>query len=229
MDCVRLTCSIGEELQYIVQIIRPVLREATCFSGVRTVTQNMCWVRYLNTAVLFTNTPHEYKEESTGAPESRSVMGSRGSSIVFSWTWNENRKNDIDELRRAYGSSGRKGVCVFCWIGCESCEGLCLKPAWSSANTVGRNPSAVRPVDSLTSKSREAQAFHLNRTFDAHQKLATLSSNSPREKGNIREMGWRIPEMGEKGGRNGKKRSRNVSEVMAPSRTKRARLRMLSQ
>lgn len=55
---------------------------------------------HLNTPVLFANTPHEYIAESMGAPESSNVMGSKGNRIVFSCTWNENRKNDIDDVRR---------------------------------------------------------------------------------------------------------------------------------
>jgi hypothetical protein len=60
--------------------------------------------------------------------------------------------------------------------------------------------------------------------LDAHQKFATLSSNNPREKGNIRVIGSRILEMGEKGGRKGKKRRRNVIDVTAAKRTKSVRL-----
>ena len=41
-------------------------------------------------------------------------------------------------------------------------------------------------------------------TFEAHQKLATLSSKRPLWKGNIRVIGSDIPDNGEKGGRNGR-------------------------
>jgi hypothetical protein len=40
--------------------------------------------------------------------ESNNVMGSSGSRIVFSWTWKENRKNDIELLSSASSST----VCI---------------------------------------------------------------------------------------------------------------------
>ena len=57
---------------------------------------------------LFASTPNLNVEESWGAVESNSVMGSRGSRIVFSWTWKENRKNDIELL----SSASSRTVCI---------------------------------------------------------------------------------------------------------------------
>jgi hypothetical protein len=57
---------------------------------------------------LFASAPNLNVEESCGAVESSSVMGSRGSRIVFSWTWKENRKNDIELLSNA----NNKTVCI---------------------------------------------------------------------------------------------------------------------
>jgi hypothetical protein len=34
------------------------------------------------------------------------LSGSNGTSIVFSCTWNEKRKNDIDDVNRAHGRIG---------------------------------------------------------------------------------------------------------------------------
>jgi hypothetical protein len=49
-------------------------------------------------------------DESGEEPESKRVIGKSGSNIVFSCTWKENRKNDIDDVRSAYGSKGSVGV-----------------------------------------------------------------------------------------------------------------------
>jgi hypothetical protein len=87
----------------------------------------------------------------------------------------------------------------------------------------------VRPVDSLTREPGDAQFFHLKTTLEAHQKLATLSSNSPRAKGNIRLIGSRIPEIGAKGGRKGRNRRRNVMEVTAARRRNNAPLNSINQ
>ena len=57
---------------------------------------------------------------------------------------------------------------------------------------------------------------HLRATFEKHQKFATLSSNRPREKGNILVMGSRIALGEANGGRNGKKRRANDPTVVAP-------------
>ena len=86
-------------------------------------------------------------------------------------------------------------------------------PALRSPTTAGKNPSTVKNVESLTRDPRDAHAFHLKATLDAHQKFATLSSNSPREKGNIRDTGSRIAVKEANGGRKGRKRRRNVETV----------------
>lgn len=91
-------------------------------------------------------------------------------------------------------------------------------PALRSPTTAGKNPNAVKNVESLTRKPRDAHALHLKTTLDAHQKLATLSSNNPRENGNIREIGLRIAAKEANGGRKGKKRRRNVAIVTKAKR-----------
>ena len=53
-------------------------------------------------------------------------------------------------------------------------------PALRSPTTAGKNPNAVRTVETLTRNPRDAHALHLMTTLDAHQKFATLSSNNPR-------------------------------------------------
>ena len=91
-------------------------------------------------------------------------------------------------------------------------------PALRSPHTAGKNPNAVNNVESLTRNPREVHAFHLNTTLDAHQKFATLSSNNPRAKGNIREIGSRTAKKGANGGRKGRKRRRNVEVVTSAKR-----------
>ena len=78
------------------------------------------------------------------------------------------------------------------------------------------------PFERLSKTFNEAHFFHLNKAFEAHQKVATLSSKMPREKGNIRLIGSRIAASGAKGGRNGKHSSRNVRVVAVARRIKRA-------
>src|SRR5712691_5127657 len=56
---------------------------------------------HLKTPTLFASTPNLNVDESWGAVESNSVKGSRGSRIVFSWTWKEKRKKDIELLSNA--------------------------------------------------------------------------------------------------------------------------------
>lgn len=120
-------------------------------------------------------------------------------------------------MRSAKGSRGRVGVVVGA-VASSATEERAFTPPWISPITVGKKPAAVRPVDSLTKVSREAQFFHLKATFEAHQKFATLSSKRPLLKGNIRVMGSRMADKGEKGGRKGRKRRTNVREVTKPSR-----------
>lgn len=97
---------------------------------------------------------------------------------------------------------------------------LNLNPALSNTKIVGKNPRAVMAVESLMRDAEDVQFLHLNTTLDAHQKLATLSSNKPRAKGKIRVTGPRIVVAGEKGGRKGRKRKRNVASVTDARRIK---------
>jgi hypothetical protein len=76
----------------------------------------------------------------------------------------------------------------------------------------------VRAADNFTKKALEAQFFHLKTTLEAHQKLATLSSNNPLPKGKIRLIGSRTADMGAKGGRNGRNNTMNESDVTKASR-----------
>ena len=69
---------------------------------------------YLNMATLFTSIPHSNANEPAWAPESSKLRGSKGTRIVFSCTWKENRKNDIDEVKSAHGRIG--SVHVFCTV-----------------------------------------------------------------------------------------------------------------
>lgn len=74
--------------------------------------------------------------------------------MVFSCTWNENRKKDIEEVRRAYGSKGRNGGVSFAVFSSDlRLEGSILvfdiaAPDRTSPTTPGRNPIAVNPVES---------------------------------------------------------------------------------
>lgn len=61
---------------------------------------------------MFTSTPKQKTEELAGAPERIRVSGSSGTRMVFSWTWNENRKKAMDEVRSVYGNNGRKGGAI---------------------------------------------------------------------------------------------------------------------
>ena len=97
-------------------------------------------------------------------------------------------------------------------------------PALRSPTTAGKNPNAVKNVESLTRSPRDAHAFHLKTTLDAHQKFATLSSNNPRANGNIREIGLRMAEKEANGGRNGEKRRRNIEVVTRAKRINSRRL-----
>ena len=56
---------------------------------------------HLNTATLFTRTPSWNVNDEGDDPHTRSVIGSSGTRIVFSCTWNENRKNDIEDVSSA--------------------------------------------------------------------------------------------------------------------------------
>jgi hypothetical protein len=84
-------------------------------------------------------------------------------------------------------------------------------------STLGKNPSAVRTAESFIKKALEAQFFHLKTTLDAHQKLATLSSNNPLANGKIRLIGSRMADIGANGGRKGRNRAMNNSDVTKAS------------
>jgi hypothetical protein len=58
-------------------------------------------ITHLKTATLLARTPHANRLESGEDPDRRRFIGSRGTRIVFSCTWKENRKNDIDEESNA--------------------------------------------------------------------------------------------------------------------------------
>lgn len=142
------------------------------------------------------------------------VNGNNGTSIVFSWTWNENKKNENDEVSNAYFSSGRRGpgpVDVLPTVSCRS------RPHFNSPKTLGRNPTAVNTVESLTRASGEARYRHLTAILEKHQKFATLSSNNPLENGNILLMGSKIVRYDENGGRKGRNRMRNATLVVIAS------------
>lgn len=79
--------------------------------------------------------------------------------------------------------------------------------------TLGRNPRAVMPVESLRSRLLEAHTLHFMTTFEAHQKLATLSSKRPRAKGNIRLIGCRIADGEANGGSQGMNSTVKVDTV----------------
>ena len=80
--------------------------------------------------------------------------------------------------------------------------------------TEGRNPTAVAAVANLERADGERNDRHLMKTFDAHQKLATLSSKRPRAKGKMRVIGLSNAEGGYNQGRN---RRANVASVTTPS------------
>jgi hypothetical protein len=90
--------------------------------------------------------------------------------------------------------------------------------------TAGKKPSAVSPVESLTREPLDAHVFHLKMTFEAHQKLATLSSNRPRAKGNILVIGWRVADKLANGGSHGRNNNRKVEVVTRARRMKSCKL-----
>ena len=73
---------------------------------------------YLKTATLFVNTPHSNMNEFCDAPDRRRFRGRSGRRIVFSCTWKEKRKNDIEDASIAQGRIGRVGVVT---IAASSC------------------------------------------------------------------------------------------------------------
>ena len=101
----------------------------------------------LNTPTLLANTPNLNVAESLGAMERSSVKGRRGSRIVFSWTWKENKKKDIE----LFSSASSRTVCitdgttpVLSWF-------FSLCHARIGAITEPRNPMKVNRVDSRMS------------------------------------------------------------------------------
>ena len=93
-----------------------------------------------------------------------------------------------------------------------------LYALYRSVTTAGRKPRAVNAADSFTRTPWEARYLHLSTTFDAHQKLATLSSNRPRLNGKMRVIGSRMPDTGASGGRNGRKSTTNEATVTKAKR-----------
>lgn len=89
---------------------------------------------------------------------------------------------------------------------------------WRIPKTLGKKPIVVSPVDNLIRVLREAQFFHLNTTFDAHQKFATLSSKRPLLNGNIRVMGSMMAWDDARGGRNGRNSRMAARTVTRPKR-----------
>ena len=172
------------------------------------------------------------------------LRGNSGTRIVFSCTWKEKRKNEIEEVSMERSTRENRGPgCVIDaslpWQlspsafvdevpafgisevvdGTGSSLILKLIPVLNRPITPGANPAAVRSVESFTSVPEPAMLRHLSTTFEKHQKLATLSSKRPREKGNILVTGSRIVVGESNGGRNGKKRGANDPAVTAPSYT----------
>ena len=56
---------------------------------------------HLNIATLFISIPSSKVCSSGDEPDKRRVMGRSGTRIVFSCTWNENRKKDKEAVRSA--------------------------------------------------------------------------------------------------------------------------------
>ena len=65
---------------------------------------------HLKTATLLPKAPHECNAVPGCAPDMSRVNGKSGNKIVFSWTWNEKRKKDIEEASIAHGKIGSVGV-----------------------------------------------------------------------------------------------------------------------
>ena len=183
-------------------------------------TLNKRWA-HLNIATLFVKILHSNANDPAWAPESNKFRGRSGTSIVFSCTWNENKKNDIDEVNKAHGRIGNVHVCDFSFLSFPfSTAPLALYAPYKRYKTPGKNPSAVNTAESLINAACENQVRHLKTTFEAHQKFATLSSKIPRAKGNIRVMGLRMALRGANGGRKGRKSRVKEAIVVIPRRVK---------
>lgn len=128
--------------------------------------------------------------------------------MLFSWTWNEKRKNAIEELNNAYGRRPIVGaglsvefLMTLSFLSFSSTKGASFSPrakhpnpnpvipGAKRAHILGKKKIAVRTVANLGSKDAGRYLCHLMNTLDAHQKLATLSSNRPLANGKIRMMG----------------------------------------
>ena len=93
-------------------------------------------------------------------------------------------------------------------------------PAMMRLKELGRKPIAVSAVDILSRAVCENQVRHFMITFEAHQKLATLSSNRPRPNGKMRVIGSSIAVEGAKGGKKGMKMTKKAASVVNPRRRK---------
>lgn len=85
---------------------------------------------------------------------------------------------------------------------------------------MGAKATAVKIMDKRTSPGAATHRRHLTTTSLAHQKLATLSSKSPRLKGKMRDIGSRMAV----GLSQGRKRRMKVTVVVTARRKKRMRL-----
>ena len=173
----------------------------------------------LNTATLFARTPSANVVLSGAAPALSNVSGRSGTRIVFSWTWNENKKNDMALFRSACSSTGCMTAGTPALL--LSASGVVAarrSQAFTGAIAAPRNPMSVRSVDRRMRNSRDAHVRHFSTTLEAHQKFATLSSKIPRLKGKMRVIGSSRADSGAKGGRKGKKKIRNARIVVIPRR-----------
>lgn len=102
----------------------------------------------------------------------RSETGKRGSRIDFSWTWKPN-------MKKLYAHVARVAM-KFSMVG--------LIPVHTADGT---SASKVVPAQSRTRVSTANHSFIRKMGDTEHQKLATLSSNSPRPTGKMRWTTWR--------------------------------------
>jgi hypothetical protein len=204
---------------------------------------------HLKTATLLVSIPNSHVVLSTlpEAPTIIKVSGNKGTRIVFSCTWKEKRKKDIDEVSIEKSRRGERGPGPVVGVSFRSSifvdgvvsaalklsfpvetPGLVgwattssfireLNPVLNNPTTEGKNPTAVRSVESFTKVPGLARLRHLRTTLEKHQKFATLSSKSPRENGNILVTGSRIAVGEANGGRNGRNRRMNDATVTTPS------------
>ncbi len=88
------------------------------------------------------------------APDIKRFSGRSGSKIVFSCTWNENKKNDSDDVRSAQGRIGRVGGVVYFLASVVdwSTIAVAFQEPTMRFNTAGVNPSAVNAAERRTSE-----------------------------------------------------------------------------